>query len=900
MNRLWGLLLAFCAFVVLGVSCTSAPKAPEMTPEMNANLTQIEAEYRARQVQNVKYDLEFTLPEGETYSGVSRIQFDALKTSQPIRIDFHKGKVLSFQVNGEKLPVVYNGHYLLIPEKNLKSGQNIAEVVFEHDYSREGRGLHRFKDPEDGRVYVYSDLQPFDANNAFPCFDQPDLRATYKMKVTAPKDWIVVTSVMESSTQANAQDTLTWNFPESAKFSTYIWSLHAGPYKVWSDNKGEIPLRLMARQSVAKYVKPEDWFPVTRQGFQFFNAYFDYPYPYKKYDQLMVPEFNAGAMENVAAVTFNERFISRGEKSREEKRNLANVILHEMAHMWFGNLVTMKWWNDLWLNESFATYMAYLASAEATEFKEAWRDFNGTKLWAYTEDQMVTTHPIEGPVEDTLQTFANFDGITYGKGASVLKQIAYFVGPENFRDGLRHYFKTYAEKNTELKDFMASLSQAAGRDLDEWQKLWLQTSGVNTLKADYTCDNGKVTEFKILQTAPEEHPHIRPQAFEIAFLNKEKDTYHVTSTLKAEISQENTSIPGAIGKVCPDIVYPNYGDHGYFKVALDSKSLDRLKSGMIDVENSHLRQLFWLSLWDMVRSAELSYQAFGDIILTGSLRSESDEFVLERIFQSLHGWREFSASVLFYYNFQDGMSETQRKQFIRNLETLTWQRLQNAKAGSEMQKLLFTAYVRIAQTQPALNNLKRLLDGTVRLRGLTVDQDKRWNILERLAQFNFPGSERLVSLEEKRDSSALGKEEAIAARASMPSWDVKETWLKEFKNKDSQYSLRQFRVAFGNLMPPSQNEFRVKYSKNFYEDLKVADASQPVYKAALLTNLTPFSCGKSEDGNLKGFIETNPQLKPTIRKALRIMHQESQLCGKITALAASGQHFSNPEQKKKP
>ncbi|NQZ02712.1 MAG: aminopeptidase N, partial [Bdellovibrionales bacterium] len=347
-----------------------------MTKDQPPKITESEATWRAKQVQNVKYNLEFNLLDSKSFAGTSTITFKLTDPGNGLRIDYHDGAISNLMVNGKTVKPKYNSHFLWIEASHLTEGANTVVVDFESPYSKEGNGLHQFRDPEDKRRYLFTDLEPFDANRVFPMFDQPDLKATYTMKVTVPKTWKVITSVRESKVE-DADGGKTWTFPESQKFSTYIWSLHAGDYHMWEDNSGKYPLRLFARKSLKKYVKPKDWFKFTHDGFKFFNEYFAYEYPYKKYDQLLVPEFNAGAMENVAAVTFTERFVSRGVKSERERMSLNNVILHEMAHMWFGNLVTMKWWNDLWLNESFATYMASLGQAGNSEFKTEEIQFGG-------------------------------------------------------------------------------------------------------------------------------------------------------------------------------------------------------------------------------------------------------------------------------------------------------------------------------------------------------------------------------------------------------------------------------------------------------------------------------------------------------------------------------------------
>ncbi len=514
-------VLLFCTVAL--AQCSGLPSKPSQGSLGNrlpeSLLTEFEAKERASRVSDVAYTLFFDLnADKETYSGRATTQFHYRPSTDAFQltIDFETGTVKTLLVNGTKVETpTYNGFFVTLPTSYLKPGTNSVEIEFEKPFSKSGDGFYRFKDPEDGRVYTFTDFEPFNANKLFPCFDQPDLKATYTMEVLAPNDWTVITAVRENKTKSE-QGRVRWFFPTTLPFSTYIFSLHAGPYHVWKSTAktqaGTIPLRLFARKTLAKYIDAQNWFKISTQGFQFFNAYFDTFYPFKKYDQVIVPDFNAGAMENVGAVTFSERFVFRGEPTRAQLLDRADVILHEMAHMWFGDLVTMKWWNDLWLNESFATFMAALASAEATEFKEAWQVFyEDTKTWAYWEDGLVTTHPIEVPVLSTDQAFANFDGITYGKGASVLKQVHFLIGAERFKAGVRDYFKKFAYKNAERKDFVSSLEQASGSNvLANWTGEWLQTKSFNVLEAEFKCDGGKITDFLVHQKLEDpEHSTLR-------------------------------------------------------------------------------------------------------------------------------------------------------------------------------------------------------------------------------------------------------------------------------------------------------------------------------------------------------------------------------------------------------
>ena len=416
-------------------------------------LTKEHAQARSARISEVTYALEFELDgEAPEYAGQVTITFKLGDVQEDLSVDFFGGAVSSVQINdrmlatshaeqgagdvdaSDRLIAPYNGFYLSLPAQALHTGMNVVDIGFTHPYSSDSSGMYRFRDPVDDRDYLYTDFEPYDQNRLFPSFDQPDLKARYSTQVSVPANWQVISIVAESSIVEQGGRKL-WTFPPSAPISTYIYALHAGEYQRWESSAGDIPLRLFARASLAEYVYPDDWFIPTIQGFDFFQRYFDIPYPFGKYDQVIVPHFNAGAMENVGAVTFSERYLRRGTVTRADRRSLASVILHEMAHMWFGNLVTMDWWNGLWLNESFATFMATLAMMEATEYTEARQVAYRRTIGAYRADERDTTHPIEMPIADTDTAFANFDAITYSKGSATLFQLNHLVGPEAFGAG---------------------------------------------------------------------------------------------------------------------------------------------------------------------------------------------------------------------------------------------------------------------------------------------------------------------------------------------------------------------------------------------------------------------------------------------------------------------------------
>lgn len=847
-------------------------------------LSQAEAADRARYFSSINYDLKFDLaPDKETYSGQVEIRF--VLTAQPskaINLDFLGGEVDRLQINGNEITAIpYDGLVVRLEPGLLREGMNQLQVRFRHPYSHNSTGLYRFEDPEDKAIYLYTHFEPFDANQLFPCFDQPDLKATYQLTATVPEQWLVISSTRETSVQGEGP-LRTWRFPTSENFSTYLFSLHAGPYKVWTDTDAVIPSRLFARRSMAAHVDVDGWFTATRFGFKFFQEYFDHPYPYQKYDQVIVPEHSWGAMENVAAVTFSDQwFVQRGKSTFKERDNRVKIILHEMAHMWFGNLVTMRWWNGLWLKESFATYMAALARTHYPPTRDqAWIRFrNSYKNWAYREDQLVTTHSIETPVPDTSRAFSNFDGISYGKGASVLKQLSFYLGDEAFRNGLRHYFKKHAHGNTELADFFAAMELASTKQMDDWLKEWITEPGLNSVQAEFRCQDGKIAGFSLQQLAPDSAPTIRSHKTRIGLYRKQEGElkrYH-----EAGVTYENhqTPVPALIGLACPDLVYPNTDDFDYVKVRIDPVSLATVKGSLSKIDDRLLRTMIWGDLWQMVRDGELGNHTFAELALT-NLPSESDLHITEFVLTHLHGG---SNSVVRY------LAEDERGKDLRQrLEDFYWQQLNAAKAGSEQQKILLDGYIRVAFSIKGLERIRRIADDELLFPGLEVDQDRRWRLLQTLAEYQGETVKPLVYRELKRDNSSRAQKNLIAIDAVMPDRKKKRQMFQRLLSDDAMMLAEQ-RMIMWNLFPAWQESMRKETEDLFYESLGLLTKKRhEVFLTTFASNLAPVYCEPAGSERLKGYLrEKATTLNPVVLKKLRIALQEDLRCQKIRSWSGS-------------
>ena len=469
------------------------------------NLTRAEAAERAKVVSVQSYRVELDLTEDpRTFRARTTVAFTAEPGTSTF-IDAITASVESVTLNGVSLnpAEVSDGERIQLPGLAAQNELVVESTMY---YMNTGEGLHRFVDPADGQVYLYSQFEVADTRRMFPVFEQPDLKATFQFCVTAPAEWAVVSNQPTPEPVAVSEGVARWDFSPTPVMSCYVTALIAGPYlsthdSLVSSDGRTVELGLYARRSLFEHMDAEEMFEVTKQGFEFFESQFDTPYPFEKYDQLFVPQFNAGAMENAGAVTFVESYIFRSKPAQALVERRAITVLHELAHMWFGDLVTMRWWNDLWLNESFAEYMSTLACAQNTQYTNAWTTFvAGEKSWGYAQDQLPTTHPIKAEIPDLEAVLVNFDGITYAKGASVLKQLVAWVGQKEFMAGLKRYFDKHAWSNTELSDLMVELEAASGRDLTDWSERWLETAGVNTLVPRVeTDDDGVITSFAIEQ-----------------------------------------------------------------------------------------------------------------------------------------------------------------------------------------------------------------------------------------------------------------------------------------------------------------------------------------------------------------------------------------------------------------
>ncbi|KQQ19861.1 aminopeptidase N [Rathayibacter sp. Leaf299] len=741
------------------------------------NLTRSEAQERASLIQVIDYDISLDLTRGaETFLSTTTVRFTAVEGASTF-LDAITRTVHSVVLNGVELDAAEVADGVRIRLDSL-AARNELTVVADAMYTNTGEGLHRFVDPVDGEVYLYSQFEVPDSRRVFAVFEQPDLKAEFRFTVTAPAAWQVVSNQPTPEPVPAGEGVATWSFEPTPRISSYITALIAGPYVVERDSLVSsdgrtVPLGVFARASLAPHLDADYVFEKTKQGFAFYEEKFGVPYPFDKYDQLFVPEFNAGAMENAGAVTFTETYVFRSKVTDAIKERRVVTILHELAHMWFGDLVTMKWWNDLWLNESFAEYASTLATAEATEWTEAWTTFAAMeKSWAYRQDQLPSTHPIVATINDLEDVQVNFDGITYAKGASVLKQLVAWVGEEEFLAGVHEYFVKHAFSNTELRDLLVELEATSGRDLTEWSAQWLETAGVNTLRPEIAVDeSGSIASFAILQSAVEEYPTIRPHRLAIGLYDFEGDRLVRIDRLELDVDGERTEVPELIGRTRPALVLLNDDDLAYAKIRLDDASLDVAIEHLASIESPLARSLVWGSAWDATRDAESAPRDFVRLVL-GNIATETESTTLRTVLGQL-------VTTATQYVAPEHRSETVAQVGDR-LRTLA----EEAEAGSDAQFQFVKFFAAVASTPEHLDALEALRSGSTSLEGLEIDTDLSWELLIALVAGGRARTEEIDSAL-AADTTATGQQSAAQARAAIPTAEAKRAAWESVTADDS-------------------------------------------------------------------------------------------------------------------
>ncbi len=786
------------------------------------NLSRDEAEARARTIAHVsstRVHLDLT-GGAEHFRATSTLTFEVAEAG-PTFLDLTAVEVHRVVLDGQTLDVT-SVEPTRLPLPHLDAGTHQLEVEATMAYRHEGHGLHRFVDPTDGRVYLHSQFEPFDAHTVYGCFDQPDLKTVFELSVDAPEEWVVVSNgeVVDQPTDGAAGR---WRFTPTELVSTYITAVVAGPYVAVTDRYERadgtgIDLAWWARRSLAAHVDADELFTVTKQSFAAFEDLFAMPYPFgDRYDQLFVPEFNAGAMENPGCVTFSEIYIFRSKVTDATRERRAETIIHEMAHMWFGDLVTMRWWDDLWLNESFATFMAVLVQTTATRWDKAWVTFHDAeKAWARFQDQLPSSHPVADQMPDVESVHQNFDGITYAKGASVLRQLVAWVGQDAFIAGCRDYFDRHAWSNTTLTDFLAALERTSGRDLAAWRDAWLLTTGLNRFHLDVVVgDDGTYTEVAVLQEAPEPawasvsgldrpEPVLRPHRLAVGAYDEQDGALVRRDRVELDITGARTVVAELAGRPAVPLLVVNDDDLTYGKLSLDEMSTATVTERLADVRDPLTRSLVWGASWDMVRDGLLPAQRFLALVEANVTR-ESEIGTLQRLLQR-------SLGALDRY-----LDPATRDAVRSRLHIHASDAMRAAQPGSDHQLAWVRHWAALARTPAQTQEVDGLLEGTWTLAGLTVDTDLRWHLLTCLARAEAADEDR-IDAELARDDTDLGQRAAATARASRPDAAAKEeAWDRLLTDASLSHTLS--RHLYGGFVRLDQEEVLAPFTDRYLEVL---------------------------------------------------------------------------------
>lgn len=836
------------------------------------NLTRAECDERAALIADVSYevDLDLTGAGGEdpaaTFRSTTKVNFSCSKPGDSTWLDLIAEDVHSVTLNGAELDPskVFDGARIELPEL---ADSNEVVVVADCVYMRTGEGLHRFIDPVDSETYLYTQFEVADSRRVFAGFEQPSLKATWQLTVTAPAHWQVVSnSPTPTPTPSAAGDRFsTWAFDPTPRISTYITAIVAGPFHVERDEyagpHGTYPLAVFCRNSLAKSLDADEIFLLTKQGFEFYEEAFGTPYPFGKYDQLFVPEFNAGAMENAACVTFLEDYVFRSRVTDAAYETRANTILHELAHMWFGNLVTMHWWDDLWLNESFAEWASHFAMAKATRFTEAWTAFlNQRKAWAYRQDQLPSTHPIAADMVDLEAVRINFDGITYAKGASALKQLVAWVGEEEFINGLRQYFTDHAWSNTRLTDLLAALSKSSGRELDSWAAQWLQTSGANLLRPEVQVgEDGTYVRVLVRQEPPSAPDGVaqtlRNHRVAVGLYDRNAGDLTRRDKVELDLVDSGVHISELHGQAAADLLLVNDEDLTYAKIRLDENSIATAIDAIGEFTDSLPRALVWGAAWDMTRDAEMSTGEYLDLVISG-LPHEKDVGVVQQLL------RQSGAAIDLY------AASTNRDKYTNKLASELRTLLESAEAGSDRQLAFARGFISCASTDVALELVADLYEGNVKIPGLAIDTDMRWLLLERLVTMDKAGDAE-IEAEVDRDNTAAGHRHAQLVRASRPTQEAKDAaWDQALHDESLANHLLAATIA--GIGTPEHREMLRPHIDEYFDSIQSVWADRTPEMAQQIVSglypdllIEPATITKTED-----YLAHHSDLAPGIRRLL--------------------------------
>ncbi|MFC7595696.1 aminopeptidase N [Terrabacter sp. GCM10028922] len=760
------------------------------------SLTLVEARERSSLITVTSYAVELDLDRGdEIFGSHTAVRFTCAEPGAASWVDLKARSVEAVSLNGEALDpaAVLDGR---LPLTGLQADNELV-VASTMAYSHDGQGLHRATDPADDRDYVYGHLFLDAAPSVYACFDQPDLKAPYDVTVRAPLDWVVLGN--GAATQSGPGR---WTLATTKPLATYFMTVCAGPYVSVSDEHDGIPLGIHARASLREPLERHapELFDVTKRSFDYFHGLFGIRYPFGEYHQVFVPEFNAGAMENPGCVTFRDQYLFRGAATRDELLGRANTVAHEMSHMWFGDIVTMKWWDDLWLNESFAEYMSHRCLVDATDYTDAWVDSSIVrKVWGYGAERSPSTHPVAG-VEalDAQSALQNFDGISYAKGAATLRQLIAYVGDEPFIEGVRAYLTDKSYGNGTLADFLGAIEAASGKDLETWSRAWLLTADRDTISVDVEEQGGVIQSAVARRESPTDRPADRPHAFDVAGWTDGRELGRVTTT----ITGPETALADLEGTPEPALLVPNASDLTWARVRLSDSTVAALPTQLAQVPDDQARAVVWSALIDGVHGATVSPGAFLDVF-DAAWPHETSSSILTRI----AAYAEHRIVPWFVPR------EAQDRALAR-LSTAGAGLLERSTPGTT--ESLAAARL-VAGTSADATLLRAWADGEGLPAGLEDDGDFRWIVVRNLASRGLIGVPEIEAYHTK-DDTLQGSLNALMCRASLPDAEVKAWAWAQLTGQEGRSNYEMVHLARGFWMAPD-DDLVVDYVPRYFTDV---------------------------------------------------------------------------------
>ncbi|MBV8206472.1 MAG: ERAP1-like C-terminal domain-containing protein [Acidobacteria bacterium] len=741
-------------FLALVIASATAQPAPEGIPRQLAR-------QRAAVISHVRYELSFRLqPKAESTPGTETLEFD-LAVPHDVLLDYREGRIESAEVNSQAVTAALENGHLRLPRRSLRAGHNAVKLTFTSRIATAGYPLTRYEDRDDGTEYIYTLFVPMDASMAFPCFDQPDLKAKFRLQIAAPRDWTVVANTAGSSSPTG--DTALWTFAETNPISTYLFAFAAGHFK--SLASPGLPT-VYVRQSKLERARSEapQVQQMAKQGIDFLQRYFAQPFPFPKYDMVLIPGFAYGGMEHAGATFLREESVLfRTAPTRTDLFGRDVLVLHELTHQWFGDLVTMRWFDDLWLKEGFAQYMAYrtLAGLDPDREWEVWKRFyEAIKPGAYGIDATRGTTPIYQDIPNLKDAKSAYGAIVYSKAPAVLKQLAYVVDDEHFRDGLRLYLKEHAYANAEWSDLVHALERTSGQSLGTWAEMWIRHRGMPQVEAHWSCAQGIVTQLKLTQHDVLNEGGIWPVTTLVA-LHYESDN----GRYRVQFSTAETEVSSARGAPCPEFVFANDIDYAYGRFLLDPASRDYVVHGGLE-KTQHMRPLLWGSLWEAVRVADLDPAEF--LRLAEELApQEQDESLTQTITQHM-------ITALHRY-----VSPARRMELVPAVESAAADRMQHADQPG-LRIIWFRALRGCAESAQGRQYLKQLLSGELKVPGVELRQLDRWNLVSALVALNDSEAPRIFSAEKEHDRTGDGLKYAFVAEAASPDVSTKQKYFDDY------------------------------------------------------------------------------------------------------------------------